>query len=70
MADRVREGHIRHAMDALLAEQAGYARYQLSQLEATRGGPERARRLQFDESGYAIPRTPGLAQRVARLLRP
>jgi hypothetical protein len=73
MAGEARRPELRDAMDAFLAEQAGYARYRRSQWEATRGARRPAggpRPLEFDEGGFPIPqRQAGFADRVARLIR-
>jgi hypothetical protein len=74
MNEQVRQRELGDALRAVHREWAGAERYRRFQRQATNGRAEtadRARPLEFDESGFPIPqRTPSFARRVARLLSP
>jgi hypothetical protein len=61
-------------VEAALSEEAGAERYRRSQVDARRGrtnAADRARPMEFDESGFPLPqRSPSFVERVARLLNP
>ena len=63
-----------YALDAILSEQAAAERYRQRQQHARSGRSgigERARPLEFDESGFPIARrNSSLFRRVARLINP
>ena len=59
---------------AFLADKAGAASYEQAQRQAQRwtgAGPNTARPLEFDDTGFPIPQTaPGFVERLTRLLTP
>ena len=74
MTERVRQPDVRDAVTAAIGDEAGAERYRRRLREVRSGtahASERARPLEFDESGFPLPqRSPGFVERVARLVNP
>ena len=74
MSEQVRERELSRSLHAFLSDEDGARRYRRMQQLArsgNAGGAERARPMQFDESGFPLAqRNSSFLQRVARLLSP
>lgn len=74
MTEQARQRALGDAVQAALSERAGSESYQRSQRRVRRGRGDpvdRARPLEFDQSGFPVAQhSPSFVQRVARLLNP
>jgi hypothetical protein len=71
MASQLQARDLRAALEVVLRDQAGLARYEDSQRKVRRGvgAGAQAHPLQFDASGFPVPQSNSrLVQRIARML--